>query len=134
LADPAATLVPEDEADSQMLPILRAMWQRVGEQVRIPTPRQNAKRGVFGALNLRTGEWFYQLVAHKRSVEFIAFLTRLLEVYPTGRVYVLADNASIHASRALRHWLATHERLVLLHLPTYSDHRLNAVEKVWWAL
>ena len=134
LADSAATLVAEDEADSQLLPILRAMWQRVGEQVRIPTPGQNAKRGIFGALNLRTGEWFYQLVAHKRSTEFIAFLTRLLAVYPTGRVYVLVDNASIHTSQALHHWLAAHERLVLLYLPTYSGHRLNPVEKVWWAL
>lgn len=47
LADPAATLMAEDEADMQLLPILRAtpapdagagVWQRVGQQVRIPTP------------------------------------------------------------------------------------------------
>jgi transposase len=50
LADPGATLIAEDEADAQLLPILRAMWQRVGEQMRIPTPGQNAKRGIFGAL------------------------------------------------------------------------------------
>ena len=134
LADPGATLVAEDEADSQLLPILRAMWQRVGEHARIPTPGQNAKRGIFGALNVRTGEWFYQLAAHKRTADFIAFLTQLLAAYPTGRVYVLVDNASIHTSKALRLWLATHERLVLLYLPTYSGHRLNPVEKVWWAL
>lgn len=134
LADPEATLVAEDEADSQLLPILRAMWQRVGEQVRIPTPGQNAKRGIFGALNVRTGEWFYQLAAHKRSTEFIAFLTQLLLAYPAGRLYVLVDNASIHTSKALHLWLAAHTRLVLLYLPTYSGHRLNPVEKVWWAL
>ncbi len=134
LADPAATLVAEDEADQQLLPILRAMWQRVGTQVRIPTPGQNAKRGVFGALNVRTGEWFYQLAAHKRSADFLAFLLRLWVAYPTGRVYVLVDNASIHTSQMVQHWLATHGRLVLLYLPTYSGHRLNPVEKVWWAL
>ena len=134
LTDPGATLIAEDEADSQLLPILRAMWQRVGEQVRIPTPGQNAKRGIIGALNLRTGEWFYQLAAHKRTADFIAFLTQLLVAYPTGRVYLLVDNASIHTSKALRLWLVTHERLVLLYLPTYSGHRLNPVEKVWWAL
>lgn len=134
LADRTATLIAEDEADSQLLPVLRAMWQRVGEQVRIPTPGQNAKRGMFGALNLRTGEWFYHLAAHKRSAEFIACLTGLLAAYPTGQIYVLVDNASIHTSRAVQQWLATHERLVLLYLPTYSGHRLNPVEKVWWAL
>ncbi|MEP7359335.1 MAG: IS630 family transposase, partial [Anaerolineales bacterium] len=134
LADPGATLVAEDEADSQLLPILRAMWQRVGEQVCIPTPGQNAKRGIFGALNVRTGEWFYQLADHKRTADFIAFLTQLLLAYPTGRVYLLLDNASIHTSKALQVWLAAHVRLVLLYLPTYSGHRLNPVEKVWWAL
>jgi len=134
LADPAATLVAEDEADQQLLPILRAMWQRVGQQVRIPTPGQNAKRGVFGALNVRTGEWFYQLAAHKRSADFLAFLLRLWVAYPTGRIYVLVDNASIHTSQMVQRWLATHDRLVLLYLPTYSGHRLNPVEKVWWAL
>jgi transposase len=134
VADPAATLLAEDEADQQLLPVLRAMWQRVGTQVRIPTPGQNAKRGVFGALNVRTGEWFYQLTAHKRSVDFLAFLRRLAVAYPTGRVYVLVDNASIHTSRAVQRWLLTEGRLVLVYLPTYSGHRLNPVEKVWWAL
>jgi len=134
VADPDVILVAEDEADQQLLPILRAMWQRVGTQVRIPTPGQNAKRGVFGALNVRTGEWFYQLAAHKRSADFIAFLTQLLVAYPNGRVVVLVDNASIHTSRAVQHWLETQGRLGLLYLPTYSGHRLNPVEKVWWAL
>jgi transposase len=134
LADPTATLLAEDEADQQLLPVLRAMWQRVGTQVRIPTPGQNAKRGVFGALNVRTGEWFYQLTAHKRSADFLTFLRRLEVAYPTGRVYILVDNASIHTSRAVQRWLLTQGRLVLLYLPTYCGHRLNPVEKVWWAL
>jgi transposase len=134
LADPDATMVAEDEADLQLLPILRAMWQRLGAQVRIPTPGQNAKRGVFGALNLRTGEWFYQLVTHKRSADFLAFLNGLAAAYPLGRLYVLVDNASIHTSKAVQQWLAAQGRIVLLYLPTYSGHRLNPVEKVWWAL
>lgn len=134
LADPTATLLAEDEADQHLLPVLRAMWQRVGQQVGIPTPGQNAKRGVFGALDLRTGAWFYQLTAHKRSVDFIAFLTQVLAAYPVGRVYVLVDNASIHTSRAVQRWLAAQGRLGLVYLPTYSGHRLNPVEKVWWAL
>jgi putative transposase len=134
LADPAATLLAEDEADMQLLPVLRAMWQRVGQQVRIPTPGQNAKRGLFGALNLRTGTWFYQLTAHKRSADFLAFLGVLAAAYPTGRLYVLVDNASIHTSKAVQQWLAAQGRVGLLYLPTYSGHRLNPVEKVWWAL
>ncbi len=134
LRDSEATLMAEDEGDLHLLPILRAMWQRRGEQQRLITPGQNRKRGVFGALNLRTGEWVYHLTDRKRSVEFIAFLTALLTAYPTGMIYVIVDNASIHTSRAVQKWLAEHARLELVYLPTYSGHQLNPVEKVWWDL
>jgi transposase len=134
LADPEAILLAEDECDLHLLAVLRAMWQRVKEQVRIVTPGQNAKRGVFGALNLRTGEWFYHLSAHKRSADFTAFLTSLLAAYPVGKLYVLVDNARIHTSKAVKLWLEQHPRLELVYLPTYSGHQLNPVEKVWWAL
>jgi putative transposase len=134
LADPQGTVLAQDECDCHLLPVLRAMWQRRGEQVRIPTPGQNAKRGVFGALDLRTGRWFYQLTEHKRSVEFIAFLTTLLTAYSQGVIYVIVDNASIHTSKAVKAWLEAQPRLQLIYLPTYSGHQLNPVEKVWWDL
>lgn len=134
LADPNATVIAEDECDMHLMPVLRAMWQRVGQQLRIITPGQNAKRAVFGALNLRTGEWFYELSVRKRGIEFIGFLSRLLAAYPTGPIYVIVDNASIHTSHAVKAWLATNTRLQLVYLPTYAGHKLNPVEKVWWAL
>jgi len=134
LADPNATVIAEDECDMHLMPVLRALWQRVGQQLRIITPGQNAKRAVFGALNLRTGEWFYELTARKRGIEFISFMSRLLVAYPTGPIYVIVDNASIHTSHAVRAWLAMNTRLQLVYLPTYSGHKLNPVEKVWWAL
>lgn len=134
LADPEITVVAEDESDSQLLAMVRAMWQRIGEQLRIVTPGVNAKRGIFGALNVRTGEWFYQVTPRKRGIEMIAFLERILTAYPTGRVAVIVDNAPIHVSRLVRTWVAAHPGLELVYLPTYSGHQLNPVEKVWWAL
>jgi len=134
LADPHATVIAADECDMHLLPVLRAMWQRVGQQLRVITPGQNAKRAVFGALNLRTGKWFHELSIRKRGVEFIHFLARLLAAYPTGLIYVIVDNASIHTSHAVRAWLAMNARLQLVYLPTYAGHKLNPVEKVWWAL
>jgi transposase len=134
LGQAEATVVAEDECDMHLLAVVRAMWQRLGQQLRIATPGQNAKRGVFGALNLRTGQWHYHLTERKRGVEFMAFLEALLVAYPLGSVYVIVDNASIHTSRAVRRWLGEHARLQLLYLPTYSGHQLNPVEKVWGVL
>lgn len=134
LAKAEATVIAEDECDIHLLAVLRAMWQRVGEQGRIPTPGQNAKRGIFGGVNVRTGEWFSLVTARKRGVEFLNFLTRLLTAYPRGPIYVSVDNASIHTSHAVKAWLTAHPRLPLVYLPTYSGHRLNPVEKIWWDL
>jgi len=134
LAEPEATIIAEDECEVHQLPILRAMWHRRGQQPHIPTPGQNRKCAVFGGVNLRTGQWHYQLYGRKRSAEFIDFLTGLLRAYPSGRIYVVLDNVSIHLSRAVKRWLAEHPRLELVYLPTYAGHALNPVEKIWWLL
>ena len=134
LSDPQATIIAEDESDVSLLAVIRAMWQQKGEQRRVDTPGKNAKRGVFGALNLRTGQWHYQVTERKRGVEFIAFLSSLLSAYPLTRIYVIVDNASIHTSHAVCRWLAQNARLQLAYLPTYSGHRLNPVENVWHVL
>ncbi len=82
-----------------LLAVLRSMWQRVGTQVRLPTPGQNRRRSIFGGLNVRNGQWQYHLVDHKRTGDFIAFLIAVTRVYPLGPIYVIVDNASIHARR-----------------------------------
>lgn len=134
LADPSATVIAVDECECHLLAVVRAMWQRVGEQLRLPTPGQNRRRSIFGGLNLRSGQWHYALADHKRTTDFITFLSTLLIAYPIGCVYVIADNVSIHGSRALISWLALHPRVQMLYLPTYAGHVLNPVEKVWWQL
>lgn len=128
------TIVAQDECEVQLLPVLRAMWHRRGQQGRIQTPGQNKKRSLFGGINLRTGAWHYLITQRKRGAEFIEFLSSLLVAYPTGPIYVLVDNVSIHTSKAIRKWLQANSRLDLVFLPTYSGHKLNPVEKVWWYL
>jgi transposase len=134
LADPHATVLATDECEVCLLAGVRAMWQRVKTQRRLPTPGQNAKRAVFGALDLRRGGWHYRVSPHKRSADFTAFLEALLSAYAVGMVYVILDNVSIHHSRITLTWLSAHPRLQLVYLPTYTGHRLNPVEKVWWQL
>lgn len=129
-----ATIIAADECDVHLLAVLRAMWQRIGTQLRLPTPGQNHRRSIFGGLNVRTGQWHYLLADHKRTADFITFLILLTQSYATGLIYVIVDNASIHTSKSLQTWLADQPRLRLVYLPTYSGHQLNPVEKVWWRL
>jgi DDE superfamily endonuclease len=133
-AHPEATELFSDECDVLTLPVVRGQYQRVGEQVPIPTPGTRHKCGIFGFLNVQTGAWHYWLKARKRSLDFIECLHELLRLYPIGTLLLFVDNASIHKSKQTLAYLANHPRLVVCYLPTYSGHKQNPVEKVWWAL
>jgi transposase len=129
-AGPEAAVVYADESRVQTLPLLRAMWQWVGQQIRVPTPGSNTTRALFGALNIRTGAWHYQVHKRMQKEDFIAFLEYLLTVYPTQSIILIVDNYSSHTAHDVADWLAAHPRLQLHFLPKYCSH-LNPVEPIW---
>src|SRR5947209_14950662 len=45
----------EDETDLRLFPPLRAGWARRGEEAPVPISGGNAKRVLFGAINIETG-------------------------------------------------------------------------------
>lgn len=132
-AGPEAAVLYADESRVQLLPLVRAMWHWVGQQVRVPTPGNNVTRALFGALNIRTGRWVYQVRERMRTEDFLAFLAYLLEAYPDGPVLLIVDNYSSHTAHAVTAWLQDHPRLRLYYLPTYCSH-LNPVERIWLRL
>jgi len=134
-AGPDAAILYADESRVQLLPLIRAMWQWVGQQVRIPTPGSNSSRALFGALNIRSGQWTYLVRKRMMTEDFLAFLEHLLVTYPVGAIVLVVDNYSSHTAKAVREWLgeAEHSRLQLLYLPTYCSH-LNPVESIWLRL
>jgi len=129
-AGPEAVVLYEDESRVQTLPLLRAMWPWVGQQLRVPTPGSNTARALFGALNIRTGQWTYRVRDHMRKEDFMAFLEQLLVVYPTQTILVIVDNFSSHTAHKVEEWLQEHPRLQLHRLPKYCSHR-NPVESIW---
>ena len=129
-AGPDAAVLYGDESRVQTLPLLRAMWQWVGQQIRVPTPGSNTTRALFGALNIRTGAWHYQVRRRMKKEDFIAFLEYLLRVYPRQVIMLIVDNYSSHTAHDVADFLAAHPRLQLHFLPKYCSH-LNPVEPIW---
>jgi transposase len=125
-----AAILYADESRVQLLPLLRAMWHWVGQQIRIPTPGTNVSRALFGALNLRSGQWTYLVRERMRKEDFVAFLEHLSVVYPTGSIILIVDNFSSHTAHIVREWLVQHSRVQLYYLPKYCSH-LNPVEHIW---
>lgn len=132
-ACPGTAILYADESRIQLLPLVRAMWHWVGHQVRIPTPGSNVTRAVFGALNIRTGDWDYLIREHMHKEDFIAFLEHLLSVYPSSPIILIVDNYSSHTAHLVTAWLVDHPRLRLYYLPKYCSH-LNPVEPIWGRL
>jgi transposase len=128
----AAPVLYLDECELQLLPVIRSMWMK-GPRVRVPTPGQNRKRAVFGALDARTGALRHAIRERKRAVDFVAFLEQLAGAYPTGELVLVLDNVVTHDAKLVRAWLARpeHARIRLLWLPKYSAHEHNPIERVW---
>jgi transposase len=116
-----------------------ARWRRPrlvakGTRQQVMTPGTNRRRTIFGAVDLHTGRWFYQVARKAVSATFIAFLDQLAAGYPAApTVAVVCDNVIIHHSKIVQRWLAAHPRVVVLHGARYSPHD-NPVERIWGAL
>jgi transposase len=132
-APPDTAILYGDESRIQLLPLVRAMWHWVGQQLRIPTPGSNVTQTLFGALNIRTGQWTHFVRQRMRKEDFVAFLEHLLDVYPYVLIILIVDNYSSHTAHLVEDWLAQHPRLRLYYLPKYCSH-LNPVEGIWLRL
>lgn len=132
-ATPETVILYSDESRIQLLPLIRAMWHWVGQQIRVPTPGTNDTRAIFGALNIRTGHWTSLVREHMCAEDFLAFLEHLLLVYAEVTIILIVDNYSSHTAHTVRNWVTSHPRLRLYFLPKYCSH-LNPVENIWLRL
>jgi hypothetical protein len=79
---PGAVLLAEDEAHINLLPWVRATWIPNGQRQRVMTPGKNRRRTIFGAVDLRTGRFLYQVTRKAISATFTAFCEHLLAASP----------------------------------------------------
>jgi transposase len=129
-----AVVFAEDETHVNLLPWVRATWIAHGTRQPVMTPGSNRRRTIFGAVDLATGRFFYQVTRKAVSATFAGFCERLLAAYPAAPVVaVVCDNVIIHRSKLVKRWLAAHPQLLVLHGARYSPHD-NPVERIWGAL
>jgi transposase len=129
-----AVVLAEDETHVNLLPWVPATWIAHGQRQLVMTPGTNRRRTIFGAVDVRTGQWFYQGARKAVSATFTAFCEHLLAANPAAPVVaVVCDNVIIHRSKLVQAWLAAHPRLIVLHGARYSPHD-NPVERIWAAL
>ena len=114
----------------RLFPPLRAAWSRVGEPTRVPVTGRNAKRVLFGALNVHTG---HRVVLCRKSAggaEARAFFSEWRRHYrqaPT--IWLLLDRAPAHTDgKTLR--LAMELGIELVWWPRQWPE-WNAMDHIW---
>lgn len=122
-----------DETTLRHLPPLRAAWSRRGQQARVPITGQNARRSLFGAVDLHTGKRVLLARAHQRLADFHAFLRRLRRgTRRADALWLLLDNHGSHQS-ASSVKLAAKLGIDLFWLPKHCPE-LNPVDHLWGSL
>lgn len=126
---PRSAKLAEDETDLRLFPPLRAGWARRGEEAPVPISGGNAKRVLFGAINLETGRRLFLDRRPGRGVDFEDFLEEVRWYYRGRRGALLLDEDSSHTAEDSQD-LADELGIELLWLPKRSPH-LNPMDHLW---
>jgi transposase len=124
-----SVILCEDETDLWLFPPLRACWAKRGQPAQVALTGSNARRVVFGTLNVRTGHRLFVVRARQRGEDFRVFLQTLHQHYRGWRVVLVLDGDSAHTASASQH-LAAQLGIELLWLPTRCPE-LNPLEALW---
>lgn len=119
----------EDETDLLLFPPLRAMWSPRGVSVQVMLSGANARRVVFGCMNLATGRRVFLARRHQRAEDFQAFLRLVRRRYRGWHVTLVLDGDRSHDARASQA-LAERLGIRLLWLPKRAPE-LNPMDTLW---
>jgi transposase len=119
-----------DEASIKWSATLCRMWTEKGHQ---PIIKQiGGKKGIhlIGVVDPRADHGLFAFITSLKAPQFIEFLESLLKKYPTGKIYVVLDNARVHHAKVVQKYVIEEKRLALMFLPPYSAE-LNPIERFW---
>jgi hypothetical protein len=122
-----SVVLAEDETDLLLFPPLRASWSKRGEVARVWLSGRNARRVIFGTMNLQTGTRLFVPRGKGRSADFQAVLGAVRSAYRGWHVALLLDEDPCHTAQAS---VRAAEGMTLAWLPKRSP-KLNPLEALW---
>lgn len=125
----SAVLLFEDETIVRLFPVLRRAWSMSGEQGIVAITGRNAKRVLFGAINIYTGHRIVKCYRNMRQESFQDFLRFIHHSYRNRPVWILLDKAGGHTTPGSVS-LAETLNIKLIWLPKQCSE-LNAMDHLW---
>lgn len=112
-----------------MFPPLRMAWGYRGKQIEVPVSGYNARRALYGTIDVRTGHRVVTRSKRTTQADFQAFLRELRRRYRRRPVWLLLDSAP--SQKALKsQTLATRLDVHLVWLPKQAPE-LNGMDQLW---
>lgn len=118
-----------DGAHPQHNPLVMSGWIKKGKDKKIYTNTRFHRLNVLGALNVKTHDLIVQSANTLNEETALDFLEKIRTNYPTGKLYLVLDNAGYFISDKFKQY-AKSMAIELLYLPPYSPN-LNLIERVW---
>jgi hypothetical protein len=124
-----AVLLFMDWTILRMYPPLRQAWGWRGRQVEVPISGYNAKRVLFGTIDVRTGHRVVLRRKGSTQADFQAFLRELRRRYRGRPVWLLLDKAPCQTAPKSKA-LAALLDVTLVWLPKQASE-LNGMDQLW---
>jgi transposase len=118
-----------DETDLLLFPPLRAGWFLRGKPADVPISGENAKRTVFGTIDVETGELILVAREGACAADFQVVLRLVREHYGRKGVALLLDGASRHTAGESED-LAAELSIDLIRLPPRCTN-VNPMDRLW---
>lgn len=83
-----------------------------------------------GALKLKDHQMVVLDEETVNKFSTIRMLEKLKRGQPTGKIYLILDNATYYHAKEVKAWVKRHRRFKLIYLPSYSPN-LNLIERLW---
>ena len=119
----------EDETDLLLFPPLRAGWFLRGKPAEVSISGENAKRTVYGAIDVETGQRIFVSRDGECAADFQAILRLIRQQYGLKKVALLLDRASRHSAHEST-GLAADFEIELIYLPARASN-INPMDRLW---
>jgi hypothetical protein len=119
----------EDETDVLLFPPLRAGWFLRGKPAKVPISGQNAKRTIFGTIDVETGRRIFLTREDACAGDFQVLLRQIRKEYGKKKVAMLLDRASRHTAQESKD-LAAELNIELIWLPSRCTN-INPMDRLW---
>jgi hypothetical protein len=126
---PRSVFLAEDETDLLLFPPLRSCWALRGQPAVVRLCGWNARRVIFGTMNLCTGSRLFLSREHAQADDFLDFLDLIHDRYRGWHVVLVLDEDPSHTAEESLGWADEYD-IDLLWLPKRCPE-LNPLDTLW---